>query len=86
LLTVPVSVITPPDQAARSLTAQAKFGPPLVSVMRTPPPTVLLVTSLIGHADRHAVAEHHAPGDAGAGVGEAQRVGDGCYPARRWPA
>ena len=30
LLTVPVSVITPPDPAARLLTAQRKFGPPPV--------------------------------------------------------
>ena len=46
-LIVPVKVITPPAPTARSLTVQAKFGPALVWVMRTPLPTVLLVTRLM---------------------------------------
>ena len=47
LLIVPVRVIIPPAPPARLLTVQRKFGPPLVWVMRTPLPTVLLVTPVI---------------------------------------
>jgi hypothetical protein len=45
-LTTAVMVMTPPSPTARSLTAQAKSGAPLVWVMATPLPTVLLVMPL----------------------------------------